>query len=153
MLDLPDATLLCETLRERERWPYQVQLRDTDAAGVLYFANLLAICHGAYEAALAAGGIDLRAFVTNPPIALPITQTSAEFRRPIYCGDRLTIALLPQRQTESGFVVNYEVYNDIEQLVGKAQTEHVAIEVAQRRRVELPESIAAWLASYEPPQN
>jgi 1,4-dihydroxy-2-naphthoyl-CoA hydrolase len=153
MLDLPDATLLCETLRERERWPYQVQLRDTDAAGVLYFANLLAICHGAYEASLAAWGIDLRTFVTNPPIALPITHTSAEFRRPIYCGDRLTIALSAQQQTESEFIVNYEVYNDGERLMGKAQTVHVAIEVAQRRRVDLPEPIAAWLASQEPPQN
>jgi 1,4-dihydroxy-2-naphthoyl-CoA hydrolase len=136
-----------------QSWPYQVQLRDTDAAGVLYFANLLAICHGAYEASLEAWGIDLRTFVTNPPIALPITKTSAEFRRPIYCGDRLTIRLLPQRQTESGFMVNYELYNASDQLVGKAQTEHVAIAVAQRQRVELPEPIAAWLASYEPPQN
>jgi 1,4-dihydroxy-2-naphthoyl-CoA hydrolase len=81
------------------------------------------------------------------------THTSAEFRRPIYCGDRLTIALSAQRQTESEFIVNYEVYNDGEQLMGKAQTAHVAIEVAQRRRVDLPEPIAAWLASQEPPQN
>jgi 1,4-dihydroxy-2-naphthoyl-CoA hydrolase len=134
-------------------WPYQVQLRDTDAAGVLYFANLLAICHGAYEASLVAWGIDLRTFVTNPPIALPITRTSAEFRRPIYCGDRLTIALSAQRQTESGFIVSYEVHNDSDQLVAKAQTAHVAIEVAQHRRVDLPEPIATWLASQEPPQN
>ncbi len=153
MLDLPDATLLYETLHKRERWPYQVQLRDTDAAGVLYFANLLAICHGAYEASLAAWGIDLRTFVTNPAIALPITHTSAEFRRPIYCGDRLTITLLTQRQTESEFIINYEIYNDSAQLLAKAQTAHVAIDVAQRRRVDLPEPITAWLASQKPPQN
>jgi 1,4-dihydroxy-2-naphthoyl-CoA hydrolase len=146
MLDLPDATL-------HERWPYQVQLRDTDAAGVLYFANLLAICHGAYEASLAAWGIDLRTFFTNPPIALPITHTSAEFRRPIYCGDRLTITLLTQRQTESGFIVNYEVYNDSDQLLAKAQTTHVAIEAAQRRRVPLPDVITNWIERFERSQN
>jgi 1,4-dihydroxy-2-naphthoyl-CoA hydrolase len=141
------------TDRLSQPWPYQVQLRDTDAAGVLYFANLLAICHGAYEASLEAWGIDLSAFVTNPPIALPITKTSAEFRRPIYCGDRLTIHLIPKRQSESGFVVDYEVYGAMDLLLGKAQTEHVAVLVAQRQRVDLPEPIAAWLASFESPQS
>jgi 1,4-dihydroxy-2-naphthoyl-CoA hydrolase len=134
-------------------WPYQVQLRDTDAAGVLYFANFLAICHGAYETALDAWGIDLRALVTNPSIALPITRTMAEFRRPIYCGDRLIVALFPHCNANSTFVVNYKVYNAAEQLVGAAETEHVAIDVAQRCRVALPESIAAWIASFEPPQS
>jgi 1,4-dihydroxy-2-naphthoyl-CoA hydrolase len=136
-----------------DRWPYQVQLRDTDAAGVLYFANFLAICHGAYETALDAWGIDLRELVANPSIAIPITRTSADFRRPIYCGDRLTISLLPQRQTDCNFIVNYQVHNTTEQLVGTAETEHVAIDIAQRCRVELPESIAAWIASFELPQN
>lgn len=39
-----------------------VHFQDTDAAGVIYFANILAICHEAYEASLAAFNINLRFF-------------------------------------------------------------------------------------------
>jgi 1,4-dihydroxy-2-naphthoyl-CoA hydrolase len=129
------------------QWTYQVQLRDTDAAGVLYFANLLAICHGAYEAALVDQGIDLRNFVTNPPIAIPITHASADFRRPIYCGDRLQIVLTPTQQASSSFIINYQVCQDPERVVATAQTNHVAIDAQQRKRVELPEAIKKWLQS------
>ncbi|MBD2021122.1 1,4-dihydroxy-2-naphthoyl-CoA hydrolase, partial [Leptolyngbya sp. FACHB-36] len=37
-----------------------VRFSDTDAAGVVYFASALSICHEAYEASLAAVGVDLR---------------------------------------------------------------------------------------------
>ncbi|MFS8118916.1 MAG: acyl-CoA thioesterase, partial [Microcoleus sp.] len=37
-----------------------VRFQDTDAAGVVYFANVLAMCHEAYEASLAASGINLK---------------------------------------------------------------------------------------------
>jgi 1,4-dihydroxy-2-naphthoyl-CoA hydrolase len=129
-------------------WEYRVQLRDTDAAGVLYFANLLALCHGAYEAALGDHGIDLRDFVTNPPIAIPIVQTSADFRRPIYCGDRLQIVLTATQQDDSGFVVDYKVFQDSDKILATAQTRHVAIDTQTRKRVALPAAIAAWLQTF-----
>ena len=37
-----------------------IHFADTDAAGVVYFARYLSICHEAYEEALAAAGIDMK---------------------------------------------------------------------------------------------
>ena len=37
-----------------------IRFKDTDAAGVVYFANILAICNEAYEESLEASGIDFR---------------------------------------------------------------------------------------------
>lgn len=38
-----------------------IHFRDTDAAGVVFFANYLALCHEAYEEALAAAGLEISA--------------------------------------------------------------------------------------------
>ncbi|MEM6500966.1 MAG: thioesterase family protein [Cyanobacteria bacterium P01_C01_bin.89] len=46
-------------------YSYQVQFKDTDGAGVVYFSRFLDICHGAYEASLAAKGIILRDFFSG----------------------------------------------------------------------------------------
>jgi 1,4-dihydroxy-2-naphthoyl-CoA hydrolase len=126
---------------------YLVQLRDTDAAGVVYFANLLAICHGAYEASLADAGIDLRKMVTNPLMALPIVHASIDFQRPIYCGDRLQIFLTPFLQSANEFSVSYQVCLADRQVAGQAITKHVAIDPTRRRRIDLPPMITAWIAA------
>jgi len=44
-----------------------IHFPDTDAAGVVFFPNYLAICHEAYEEALAAAGINVRAFFSKIP--------------------------------------------------------------------------------------
>ena len=37
-----------------------VHFSDTDAAGVIYFASLLSVCHEAYENSLKSSRIDLK---------------------------------------------------------------------------------------------
>ena len=76
-----------------------VRFQDTDAAGVVYFANVLAMCHEAYEASLAASGINLKAFFSNPEVAFPIIHASVDFYRPMFAGDRLMIHLTPKQVT------------------------------------------------------
>lgn len=71
----------------------QVRLSDTDAAGVVYFANGLEICHEAYEAFLTAAGVDLRSFFSGQTVAVPIVRAELDFRRPLYVGDSLVVQL------------------------------------------------------------
>lgn len=110
-------------------WDYRIQLRDTDAAGVVYFANFITICHGAYEAALSAAGIDLRSLTSGSEIALPITHVSGDFKQPLYCGDRIQVFLLPTRISESEFQVNYRLCLADGKVAATVLTKHVAIGV------------------------
>jgi 1,4-dihydroxy-2-naphthoyl-CoA hydrolase len=127
---------------------YQVQLRDTDAAGVVYFANLLAICHGAYESSLAEAGINLRDLVNNPSLALPIVHASIDFQRPIYCGDRLQINLTPTSDSSNEFTVSYQIYLAAGQVAGRAITKHVSIDPTTRKRHDLPQMILDWILAH-----
>ena len=61
------------------RYERTVRLADTDAAGVVYFARVLSICHEAYEASLAAAGVPLASWIRKGTIALPIVHAHADF--------------------------------------------------------------------------
>jgi 1,4-dihydroxy-2-naphthoyl-CoA hydrolase len=135
-------------------YEYTVQFRDTDAAGVVYFANIISICHVAYEASLIESGIDLKSFVSNSEFAVPITHVSADFLRPLFCGDRVVIELTPQAIDSCKFEIKYQLIStDLEassqQLIAAtATTKHVVIAPQTRKRKDLPASISRWLAQW-----
>ncbi|MCU0517030.1 MAG: acyl-CoA thioesterase [Oscillatoria sp. Prado101] len=121
-----------------------VRFQDTDAAGVVYFANVLAICHEAYEASLAASGINLKLFFSNSAVAIPIAGAGADFFRPMFCGDLLAIHLIPKQQTDHKFEIDYQIFST-EQLAAKAITKHVCIAPASRTKQPLAEEMIQWL--------
>lgn len=126
----------------------KVRFGDTDAAGVMHFHQLLRWCHEAYEESLERFGIAAdELFPTpgnTPPIALPIVHCSADFRKPLGCGDPLAIQLEPQRLDPSCFEIRY-LFRSANQEVAIGLSRHLAIAVASRRRCALPEPIARWL--------
>jgi 1,4-dihydroxy-2-naphthoyl-CoA hydrolase len=123
-----------------------VRFQDTDAAGVVYFTNVLAICHEAYEASLAASGINLQSFFNNSEAAIPIIHASVDFFRPMFCGDKLLIHLTPQQQNENQFEITYQIVAaSSEQQLAKAITKHVCIDPVTRTRNQLPTEIIQWL--------
>jgi 1,4-dihydroxy-2-naphthoyl-CoA hydrolase len=123
---------------------YTVRFQDTDAAGVVYFANVLRICHEAYEASLAASSVNLKSFFTNPSLAFPIVHANVDFLRPMSCGDNLVISLLPEKIGLDKFEITYEIMVD-EVMVAKAITRHVCIDASSKIKQELPNYMNHWL--------
>lgn len=121
-----------------------VRFQDTDAARVVYFANILSICHEAYEESLEASSINLKDFFTNPSVAFPIVHASVDFLRPMFVGDKLLISLIPQKLDVEKFEITYEISVG-EVVVAKAITRHVCIDVSNRSKQELPDEIVKWL--------
>ncbi len=123
----------------------KIRFQDTDAAGVVYFANLLAICHEAYEESLSKSGINIKSFFSNSAVAIPIVHASADFLRPMFCGDIIIIFLMPQYLTSNKFAINYKVFTPNQEVVANALTRHVCIDAINRSRKELPRDIIDWL--------
>jgi 1,4-dihydroxy-2-naphthoyl-CoA hydrolase len=123
-----------------------IYFQDTDAAGVVYFANVLAICHEAYEESLAASSINLKLFFSSQDVAIPIVHASIDFIKPLFCGDKILIYLSPKYLTEHSFEIGYNVILDqTEKLLATAITKHVCIDKLSRSRKELPGEITQWL--------
>ena len=124
-----------------------VHFADTDAAGVVFFANYLAICHEAYEESLAAAGIDLRSFFSDHGVVIPVSKSEAEYRRPLACGDRVRVSVRPQPLSEDSYEIRYEItrLGTQERNAARIRTEHVCIDSAARTRKGLPPLLLAWI--------
>jgi len=124
-----------------------IHLKDTDAAGVIYFANLLSICHEAYEASIRDYGLELKQFFSSSQLALPITHAEIDFKRPLFCGEQIEINLEPILVSENEFSINYQVFLSPSngQELAIAQTIHVCINPTTRKRQSLPESLLGWI--------
>lgn len=124
-----------------------VHFPDTDAAGVVFFANYLSFCHEAYEEALAAAGVELNRFFRETGTIIPVSKAEAEYFRPLATGDRVEISVTPRSLTEASFELRYELTRagTPPKRVGAARTEHVCIDAKTRSRVPLPPAVASWV--------
>ena len=151
-----------------------IRFHETDAAGVVYFANLLTLCHEAYEAALAAGGFVLSDFFSAADdVAVPIVHTEADFYRPLRCGDRIQIQLTPKQLTPHSFEIAYALYPEpasselassnpsssapsasqraSSKPLATSLTRHVCISPQIRHRQELTPELLRWIATMDAP--
>ncbi len=127
-----------------------VYLGDTDAAGVVYFAGVMNICHEAYEESLAEVGINLQQFLTNSTVALPIVHAEVDFFQPMFCGDRLLVKMFCKQLSSYKFAIDYQIFSAkaSTRLLAKGNTIHVCINSQTRTKVDLPESIIQWLQAF-----
>jgi len=124
-----------------------IHFPDTDAAGVVFFANYLAICHEAYEEALAAAGLPVRSFFSDQGIMIPVSKSSADYLRALYCGDRVRVSVAPTLLSEDSYAIEYDLVRlrPREKLAGHVRTAHVCISSATRERTNLPAALRTWI--------
>ena len=124
-----------------------VHFADTDAAGVVFFANYLVICHEAYEEALAAAGIELKAFFAETAVVVPIARSEADYLRPLSCGDKLRVTVAPEAIGADSFALRFEIFRlgRPEKCAARVRTEHVCTSPQKRARTPLPPALAAWV--------
>ncbi len=126
-----------------------VRFADTDAAGVVYFANLLSMCHESYEASLAASNIRLQTFFNDSQIAVPIVHADIDYFHPLFCGDRLIISLQTESETPEKFHIHYQVFLEDEKIAAQANTIHVCIDRDTRTKQALSPALTAWLQAHQ----
>lgn len=125
-----------------------IHFPDTDAAGVVFFARYLSICHEAYEESLAAAGVSLQDFFGEHGVVIPISRSEATYLRPLSCGDRIRVEVTPTRLSENSFALDYTLWKQVsatEKRAAVVRTEHVCITTRTRERAALPPVLLEWL--------
>ncbi len=146
-----------------------IRFTETDAAGVVYFANVLALCHEAYEASLAEAGVNLRQFFSGGgEVAVPIAHAAVDFFKPLHCGDAIAITLTPRQLSPQSFEIAYSITQKAPESVleqapvpkagteatpsapsAQALTRHVCISLRDRRRQVLTAALVDWIEGLE----
>lgn len=122
-----------------------LRLHDTDAAGVLYFANQFRFAHEAFESFMASTGLGVPEIIHNADYQIVIVHAEADYTAPLFLGDRLSVQVLPDHIGESSFSILYRFLKDDGHAVGIAKTVHVSIDRKSRKKRPLPADIRATI--------
>jgi YbgC/YbaW family acyl-CoA thioester hydrolase len=125
-----------------------VNLRDTDAAGILYFVNLLNFAHAAFERFMEETGFGLASMFTDGEFHLPIVHAEADYRGPVAIGDRLTVEMKVARIGGTSFTADYVLRNGRGDEVGTCRIVHVAVKRESGKKTEVPQGLRSALEGY-----
>ena len=126
-----------------------VQLHDTDAAGLLFFANQFKMAHDCYQALLESGNLGFRRVFTELDYLLPIVHAEADFKTTLQVGEALTVEVRSERIGNSSFTLAYSLKDGDGIEVGTAQTVHVCISKKTRESMPLPDDLRNFLSQHQ----
>lgn len=124
---------------------HRIALRQTDAAGVLFFAEQLALVHDVYQELLREGGLSIRAILDEGVFALPIVKAETELLSPLRVDDEVEVALSLEREGETSFTLAHSLTRE-GAVAGRGRTVHVCVDGSAGRPRPLPDAVKAVLA-------
>ena len=126
----------------------QIRLHDTDAAGLIFFANQFKIIHDAYELLLERFDFSFPQMLKGGKYFLPIVRAESDYKAPLFVGDKITVAIKVGHIGASSFSFEYIIRNHRKAIVGTAKTVHVTIHPKTGKKTPLPASLRASLEKY-----
>ncbi len=118
-----------------------IKLHDTDAAGLLFFTSQFKIMHDAYEALLVSLEFPFATLIRKKKYFLPIVHAEADYKSPLFVGDRIRLEVAVKDLGHSSFTLGYTLRNERKKIVGLGKTVHVAIDKKSRAKIPLPSKL------------
>jgi len=123
-------------------------VHDTDAAGVIYFANFYRMAHTTYEAFMESIGFSIRYFLDEAPCLPLIVHSEADYKKPIRTGDKLVVELNVEKVGKSSYGLAYRIRDDKTEIVSELKTVHVTVSKKDKRTIPLPEDLKKKLSEF-----
>jgi len=130
------------------RYPYVIGLFDTDAAGIIFYANLFRICQQSYEAFLVEIGFGLPLLFERRTMGMPIVHAKADFAHPLTVGMRVVVSCHVEEIGESSYRMSYEIARENGEQMASATTVQVCVDPKTRKSMPLPEDFRKALGKY-----
>ena len=101
-------------------WPVRVYCEDTDAGGIVYYANYLKFMERARTEWLRAIGMEQGPLQSEQGLIFVIVDTQVEYKRPARYGDALTVTASIREHTRASLGFSQQVLRGDELLVDGA---------------------------------
>ncbi len=125
-----------------------VRLHHTDAAGIVFFANLFIIAHECYESFLDPD-VTFNSMFNERNLMMPIVHAEADYHSPLRVSDRITINLELLNIGNSSFSLGYDIRNENGESAATIKTSHVVRNKDGSQAVSLPGNLREKLRSLE----
>ena len=131
------------------RFPYTIGLHDTDAAGLIFSANIFRICQIADEALLKEIGFSVATlFSGRRTLGLPIVHLEADFQKPLRIGDEVEIRVRVAHLGRTSCRLEYEFVNAVGERCATAANVHVCVDPQTYQTIEMPPAFRAAIEKF-----
>ena len=131
-----------ESVPEPFVWPVRVYYEDTDAGGVVYYANYLKFTERARTEWLRALGFEQTDLVEREKIAFVVRSAAIDFLKPARFNDGLRVTVELIKVGAGQIDLDQRVLRG-DELLAKVTVKIVCVRVPAMRPVRLPDSLAA----------
>lgn len=126
--------------------PVRVYYEDTDAGGVVYYANYLKFCERARTDWLRAIGFEQRQLAAEQNLVFVVRTVKADYRQPAVLDDLLDVVTAIERLGRASLVFAQRILRD-GQPIFDAQITIACIDSVARRAIPLPPAVRAQFAT------
>lgn len=126
----------------------QIKLSDTDAAGILFFANYIKLAHDVYEEFMADMGFSLSYIINDADYYLLIAHTEADYKKALKLGEKYSVFLKVEKIGKTSFTLGYEIHDRGGDLSALIKTIHVAVDKKSNRPIRLADKLKVELQNY-----
>jgi acyl-CoA thioester hydrolase len=123
------------------QFPVRVYYEDTDAAGVVYYANYLKFMERARTEWLAAIGFPLAAFEREHGVVFVVHRCEIDFRQPARLNDDLAVTVEVAHRGASRLVARQDVRRG-DDILTAARVTLACVDAARWRPVRIPAPLA-----------
>jgi 1,4-dihydroxy-2-naphthoyl-CoA hydrolase len=118
-------------------------MHQTDAAGVVFYANLFVMAHDCYEAWL--NQYVLLSDLIDLGVHIPIAHAEADYKLPIPLSEEVTIVPELVNKKHTSYTILYTFKKEDGQCAATVQTVHVCIDGTTRKPIKIPSIIEGAL--------
>ncbi len=130
--------------RNNFSWPVRVYYEDTDAGGIVYYANYLKYFERARTEWLRALGVEQDLWLAQQ-VAFVVTDVQMQNKRPAKFNELLTVSSEISTLKHASLTFKQDIHNAVQQLVCTAQIKVACVDPVQMKARPIPAEITEVL--------
>jgi acyl-CoA thioester hydrolase len=128
------------------RWNVRVYFEDTDAAGIVYYANYLKYFERCRTEWLRSFGIDQRELAQRERLQFVVAELAVQYHRPARLDDALLIEASVEEKARTYLVFRQRALRD-DEVLASARVKVACVDVERLAPLRLPERLAGRLSA------
>ncbi|OPX54677.1 acyl-CoA thioester hydrolase [Oceanospirillum multiglobuliferum] len=119
------------------QWPVRVYYEDTDAGGVVFYANYLKFYERARTEALRSLGFQQEQLRTEAKLLFVVSSINVSYKRPAKLDDELTVLVRIEKIARTYLVFQQQIFCD-DKLLSEAEVKVAAVSEQQMKPLAIP---------------